>query len=151
MPIALVGDKLHSSANWMRASKGARGLWATALSWCASQGRYDGRVPRYMLRGLGASARDADNLVAAGLWGTEADGFLFLEHFGIRRTGPRADIPPAMRAAVYERDGFACVTCSSGDDLSLDHIIPWSRGGADTVENFQTMCRPCNSSKGATY
>jgi hypothetical protein len=135
----------------MRASKRARGLWATALSWCASQGRYDGRVPRHILRGLGATTRDADSLVAAGLWETEGDDFLFLEHYKVRRTEPRADIPPAIRAAVYERDGFACVTCGSGDDLTLDHIKPWSLGGADTVENFQTMCRSCNSAKGANY
>ena len=28
------------------------------------------------------------------------------------------------------------------------HIIPWSLGGEDTMENLQTMCRSCNSRKG---
>jgi hypothetical protein len=54
-----------------------------------------------------------------------------------------------MRRAVYERDGHRCLNCGTSDDLSLDHIIPYSKGGPDTFENLRTLCRPCNSSKGA--
>ena len=149
MPYGLVGDKLHGSLEWVRASKGARALWLSGLSWCAAQSRYDSRVPSHILRALGGTRREADALVEVGLW--ERDGDDYLGQYQIRRSDRRADIPPAVRAAVYERDGFACVRCGSDDDLSLDHIVPWSRGGSDTVENFQTMCRPCNSSKGANY
>lgn len=149
MPYGLVDDKLHASARWMRATKGARALWVSGLSWCAAQGRYDGRISHHVLKVLGGTKRDADTLVEVGLW--ERDGDNFLGRYEIRRSDRRADIPPAIRAAVYERDEFACVTCGTGNDLSLDHVIPWSRGGADTVENFQTMCRPCNSAKGANY
>jgi len=57
---------------------------------------------------------------------------------------------PALRLAVFERDGFRCVYC--GCDVSMDpqcdHIHPISRGGANSVENLATACRPCNSSKG---
>ena len=61
----------------------------------------------------------------------------------------RNHITRAVRMEVYERDGFACVECSSPDDLSLDHIWPWSKGGSDELENLRTLCRPCNSRKGA--
>lgn len=61
----------------------------------------------------------------------------------------RARIPGALREAVYERDGFACLHCGTTERLSLDHIHPWSLGGEDTLDNLQTLCRPCNSSKGA--
>lgn len=61
----------------------------------------------------------------------------------------RKAIPSALRRAVYERDGYACLHCGATDRLSLDHIHPWSRGGEDTLENLQTLCRPCNSRKGA--
>lgn len=61
----------------------------------------------------------------------------------------RSKIPDALRAAVYERDGHACLHCGATDRLSLDHIHPWSLGGEDTLENLQTLCRPCNSRKGA--
>jgi DNA-directed RNA polymerase subunit RPC12/RpoP len=61
----------------------------------------------------------------------------------------RAQIPLALRLEIYARDGYQCVTCGSIVDLSLDHIHPWSLGGSDERENLQTMCRPCNSRKGA--
>lgn len=61
----------------------------------------------------------------------------------------RAAIAKSTRTRVYERDGHACVACGSTEALSLDHIVPWSLGGSDDVDNLQTMCRPCNSSKGA--
>lgn len=61
----------------------------------------------------------------------------------------RAKIPAVVRLAVYKRDGWACLSCGTGDDLTLDHLLPWSLGGADTEDNLQTLCRPCNSRKGA--
>ncbi|MFG1683557.1 HNH endonuclease [Nonomuraea sp. NPDC049269] len=66
-----------------------------------------------------------------------------------RRFAGRDHIPTAIRRAVYRRDGHQCVRCGVDADLSLDHIVPWSLGGPDTIDNLQTLCRPCNSSKGA--
>lgn len=60
----------------------------------------------------------------------------------------RAAIPKQVRAAVYERDNYTCRRCGATDDLTLDHVHPWSIGGSDTEENLQVLCRPCNSSKG---
>lgn len=61
----------------------------------------------------------------------------------------RRHIPDALRLAVYERDGFTCLHCGSVQNLSLDHIHPYSRGGLDVLDNLQTLCRSCNSRKGA--
>ena len=61
----------------------------------------------------------------------------------------RPKIPDALRLEVYQRDGHACLHCGATARLSLDHIHPWSLGGEDTLENLQTLCRPCNSRKGA--
>lgn len=61
----------------------------------------------------------------------------------------RRHIPHSLRLEVYQRDGFICLHCGSVDDLSLDHIHPYSLGGLDTLDNLQTLCRPCNSRKGA--
>ncbi len=56
-----------------------------------------------------------------------------------------------LRLEVYERDGFKCVTCGVQKNLTLDHIKPEILGGASTIENLQTMCKSCNSSKGTEY
>lgn len=60
----------------------------------------------------------------------------------------RKAIPAQVRMAVMERDGHRCVLCSAAEDLTLDHIHPWSLGGPDTVENLRVLCRSCNSRKG---
>lgn len=57
-------------------------------------------------------------------------------------------IPDKIRWDVYERDNFTCVKCGSRRYLSIDHILPKSKGGKTTLENCQTLCRKCNSSKG---
>lgn len=61
----------------------------------------------------------------------------------------RPPIDIGLRKAVYDRDGHQCLECGTPDDLTLDHIHPWSLGGTDTYDNLQTLCRPCNSRKGA--
>lgn len=61
----------------------------------------------------------------------------------------REQIPDGLRAAVYDRDGNACLHCGASEGLTLDHIYPYSLGGPDTMRNLQTLCRPCNSRKGA--
>jgi len=43
----------------------------------------------------------------------------------------------------------ACCYCGSRDYLSVDHLIPTKRGGANTGDNLVWACRSCNSSKGA--
>lgn len=54
------------------------------------------------------------------------------------------------RRLILERDGWACVQCGATSELEIDHVIPWSRGGADTADNAQVLCRSCNASKGAS-
>jgi 5-methylcytosine-specific restriction endonuclease McrA len=56
---------------------------------------------------------------------------------------------PLNRDNLFKRDGYCCVYC--GDDtrkhLTLDHVIPQSKGGKDTWENLVTACKRCNGEK----
>jgi hypothetical protein len=58
-------------------------------------------------------------------------------------------IPQDVKIAVAARDGGRCRQCGSATDLHFDHVIPWSKGGANTVANIQLLCGPCNRRKGA--
>ncbi len=51
------------------------------------------------------------------------------------------------RQNVFRRDGFKCVYCGSKDNLTLDHVIPKSKGGKSNWENLVTACHRCNSRK----
>ena len=56
---------------------------------------------------------------------------------------------PLTRRNLFHRDGHRCQYCgSSADQLSIDHVVPRSRGGLDTWENVTTACLPCNVRKG---
>ena len=52
------------------------------------------------------------------------------------------------RQNIFKRDGFRCGYCGTRDDLTLDHILPKSRGGQDTWHNLVTACQKCNTYKG---
>jgi 5-methylcytosine-specific restriction endonuclease McrA len=58
-------------------------------------------------------------------------------------------IPADIRWAVWERDNYTCQHCGSRRNLTVDHVFPESKGGKMTMDNAQTLCKPCNSRKGA--
>ena len=64
--------------------------------------------------------------------------------------GKRKPIPIKLRAVVFRRDNHKCLKCGAEDGLSIDHIVPVSKGGPNTLGNLQTLCMPCNISKGVT-
>lgn len=41
----------------------------------------------------------------------------------------------------------ACLCCGASTDLTLDHIVPLSKGGSHTLHNSQVLCHSCNSGK----
>jgi 5-methylcytosine-specific restriction endonuclease McrA len=52
------------------------------------------------------------------------------------------------RTNIFKRDDNACTYCGSAKDLTLDHVMPKSRGGKTSWENLITACKRCNSKKG---
>ncbi len=49
---------------------------------------------------------------------------------------------------VMVRDNQTCMYCGSKKQLTIDHIIPKSRGGKNTFENTVASCFTCNNKKG---
>lgn len=79
-----------------------------------------------------------------------------------------AGVTPSLRKFIFERDGLACKHCGvlgyarkrpsrgyayptekAGVSLTIDHVIPKSKGGTNDPTNLQTLCHDCNRIKGA--
>ena len=52
------------------------------------------------------------------------------------------------RKNILRRDGFQCQYCGRRDKLTVDHVLPKSRGGRDTWLNLVAACTSCNNRKG---
>jgi 5-methylcytosine-specific restriction endonuclease McrA len=52
------------------------------------------------------------------------------------------------RRAVFARDGWECQYCGARTSLTVDHVIPRSKGGESVWENIVASCAPCNRRKG---
>ncbi len=57
---------------------------------------------------------------------------------------------------MFERDNYRCQMCgrrpatTEGIELQVDHIVPLAKGGANELEDLQTLCNECNLGKGDT-
>jgi len=52
------------------------------------------------------------------------------------------------RKRLYKRDDNQCVYCGSKKHLTIDHVLPKSRGGDNSWKNLVTCCLSCNLKKG---
>jgi 5-methylcytosine-specific restriction endonuclease McrA len=67
-----------------------------------------------------------------------------------RRAGRRNALMPLTREQLTQRFGLfgnSCAYCGKSDRISIDHVIPLSKGGLDECSNVVPACRTCNSSK----
>lgn len=64
----------------------------------------------------------------------------------------RANVSRSQRELVWTRDNYRCRYCLrplkyGTHELTFDHLLPVSRGGASVLNNLVTACRPCNEKK----
>lgn len=52
------------------------------------------------------------------------------------------------RKNILRRDNHRCQYCGASTNLTIDHVIPKSKGGEDSWENLTTACIKCNNKKG---
>jgi hypothetical protein len=62
---------------------------------------------------------------------------------GRRKPGRVIGGSPQRRRAVLERDNYMCFACF-GPANTIDHIVPYSYGGTDDMDNLITACETCN-------
>jgi hypothetical protein len=82
-------------------------------------------------------------------------GFLIKVRKGVYRYDPDAvvstelwEFPPEVKEQIFRNDGYRCVVCgrgrADGVEICADHKTPKDKGGANTVENGQTLCTEHN-------
>jgi hypothetical protein len=100
------------------------------------------------------TGRPSSRVPAASIRATGRTGLNGVRPVGELRT--RTPIPRAIKQQVWIRDGGRCRHCDitdaeamarDGEHLQYDHIIPFSRNGADTANNIQLLCGRCNRTK----
>lgn len=67
---------------------------------------------------------------------------------GVSNSIVATNVTRTQRQRIYERDQFKCRRCGSTDNLSIDHVLPISKGGDSSDSNLQVLCFPCNHRKG---
>jgi 5-methylcytosine-specific restriction endonuclease McrA len=96
-----------------------------------------------------AESLDLDN---AKRWQVHSPSLVLTVSEYIRLTGsdPKRmwKVPPVNRREVLRRDHHACQYCGSKKRLTLDHVLPRSRGGLHTWDNVVAACEACNTHKG---
>lgn len=65
----------------------------------------------------------------------------------IKYINHRTRVLKVNRQRIFKRDDYMCMYCGSQKNLTIDHIIPKSRGGKNTWKNLITCCRSCNLKK----
>ena len=88
-----------------------------------------------------------DWIVRSNSWETRVPAVIMLKEMYRRRRNPRFS-----KYNVHLRDYFTCQFCLTSfpkQQLTLDHVIPISRGGKTNWENIVSACGPCNSKKGS--
>lgn len=112
-------------------------------------------ILRMLMRGIAGLAADIDSQVEiAATAGMSLERVVALAREVAVELGwqpAREAIPARLRTLVYRRDGYACVLCGADDvqRLTIDHRIAVDLGGTNEPSNLRTLCRSCNSAKGA--
>lgn len=71
----------------------------------------------------------------------------YCERCGYKLNRRSRYIPKWIKNLVWQRDEGICNKCGSKNDLQFDHVIPFSKGGANSVKNLQILCGKCNRKK----
>ena len=93
-------------------------------------------------------------LLSVPAWGgeferTEAIGEYFrLHNAGLAETPHPGNTPRkfswVQKVTAFERDGWKCVTCTSTNNLEMDHAVALMNGGSNELTNLYALCHTCH-------
>lgn len=66
----------------------------------------------------------------------------------LTKVSPYRGVLGQIRDKIFERDQV-CLKCGTSKNLTIDHVVPISKGGTNDLDNLQTLCRKCNVEKGS--
>src|SRR5882672_10098940 len=97
--------------------------------------------------------KEKAELLERGLWELHSESATLARPVVIRLVSyvnvPRdAHRRKITRRAVFARDDWTCQYCGARSNLTVDHVIPRSKGGLSSWENIVASCAPCNRRKG---
>lgn len=76
---------------------------------------------------------------------TSPDDYLFN-----LQTCRSSDAKREWRKMIKDKWNNECAYCGSKENLTIDHVVPRSKGGTDIVTNVVCSCKECNNDKGRT-
>ncbi len=113
--------------------------------WKEHKREINSRIYRYLKSDdakLTDKAKEIEDIILAVVQGIHVDE---------KRLFSRDDKLELLRHQESEDGKFKCAGCGrwfTADELTVDHIEPWSKGGRTVLSNAQLLCRTCNSQKG---
>jgi len=64
-----------------------------------------------------------------------------------RESGAAGDFTAEAWIQLKQRARYQCLCCRKKKKLTIDHVVPLSKGGTNDISNIQPLCRSCNSKK----
>lgn len=145
---------------WLGLSNDAVALMVRAGDWCHSPSALAQRgfIDEKQLRFFACVSKKRFAGVLAELTGCDdpllrktSGGYLFAYGSTASAERGRREVGALLRAKVIARCGLICGICEQPADpkeVDIDHIIPWSKGGATALFNLQVTHASCNRAKG---
>ena len=151
---------VEATAAWAEGRIGAEMELARARAtdyapWRAQTDREAKRILVTLMRGIAGIQAEVDDpaeIAASAGYSLERVVSLAREVAVDLGWQPKCEIiTPRLRTLVYRRDCYACVPCGADDvlRLTIDHRIAVDLGGSNDPSNLRTLCKSCNSAKGA--
>ena len=108
-------------------------------------------VNRRSYMGRGPLCRECNNIVSGEWHHNNKDRHTAIEHNrNARKNNNGGKYTAAEWNELLERYDNTCLRCGRNDvPMTVDHVIPVSKGGTNSIDNIQPLCKSCNSSKNA--